>query len=389
MPRPRDRARHLLLVLGDQLDHHAAVFEGIDPAADMVWMAEVDQEATHVWCHQQRIALFFSAMRHFRDELCARGLQVRYHALTTDRRRDRGPDFATILDRDVPALRPERLIVVWPGDYRVLSRLQQRAADLDVPLEVRPDRHFYCGVEEFRDFAAGRRSLLLETFYRHMRRKHEVLMRDGEPVGGAWNLDHDNRRPLPRSGPPERWRPRACRPDAVTREVLALVARRYANHPGTLDDFSVPVTRAQARRMLRDFIARGLPLFGTYEDAMWTDEPFLYHSRLSSSLNLKLLTPRECVDQAVAAYLGGRVPLNSAEGFVRQVLGWREFIRGVYWLQMPHYQELNALGHDREVPAFYWHGGTDLACVRQSLRHVLRYGYAHHIHRLMVLGNLA
>jgi deoxyribodipyrimidine photolyase-related protein len=379
----------LVLVLGDQLDKHSAALEGFDAARDAVWMAEVDQEATHVWCHKKRIAFFLSAMRHFRIQLRDQGITVHYHELTPHRSQDRGPDFATILKEDVNELRPEKLVWVLPGDYRVHQELAKAACDLGVPLEIRPDTHFYGTPEEFADFADGRKSLVLETFYRSMRKKHNVLMEDDEPAGGKWNFDEENREPFRGDGPGHITGPHSFRPDRITAEVCDLVQHRFSDHPGSLDDFDLPVTHAQARTMLRDFVNRSLPLFGKYEDAMWAEEPFVYHSRLSAPLNVKLLNPRACVEKAVAAYEHGDAPINSVEGFVRQIIGWREFIRGVYWLHMPDYAQKNYLGHQAPIPGFFWDGETDMQCVRQSMKHVIRHGYAHHIHRLMVLGNLA
>lgn len=382
--------RNLILVLGDQLDRWSPVFDDFDPDRDRVWMAEVQDEATHVWCHQLRIALFFTAMRHFRDALTDRGLQVCYHQLTERRSDDRGDSFADVLAADVRRLNPDRLIMARPGDWRVLQQLQEAADTLGIELQVVDDGHFYCGIDEFAEYADGRKSLLLEYFYRHLRRKHNILLDpDGNPEGGQWNFDHDNRESFSTEGPGQLKSPRGFRPDDVTKEVIRLVKTRFADHPGQLDNFSLPVTRREARTFLREFIRHQLADFGRYEDAMWTEEPFLYHSRLSAPLNLKLLNPRECVDMAVDAWKSGHAPLNSVEGFVRQILGWREFIRGVYWLRMPEYAGQNALEQHAELPQFFWTGDTEMACVRDSMQHVLQHGYAHHIHRLMVLGNFA
>lgn len=179
------------------------------------------------------------------------------------------------------------------------------------------------------------------------------------------------------------------RTDELTQHVIGMVSERFADHPGSLEHFDLAVTRSQAKYALEKFIEDRLPNFGRWEDAMWTDEPFLYHSRLSAPLNVKLLNPRECVEAAVTAYRAGAAPLNSVEGFVRQILGWREFVRGIYWLKMPDYADMNYFDHDAELPSFYWDGDTEMACVRNSMRHLIDYAYSHHIHRLMVLGNFA
>ena len=385
------RPRHLVLVLGDQLDPAAAAFDGFDPKRDAVWMAEVEEEATHVRCHKLRIAVFFAAMRHFRDELRERGIQVHYSELPRRRSQDRGTGFASVLAKDVEKLRPEKLLLTRPGDFRVLASLEDAARKLGVELEMREDRHFYSGPAEFSGWAEGRKQLVQENFYRTLRRKHGILVgEDGEPEGGRWNFDEDNRETFGRQGPGRVPRPRRFKPDALTRDVLALVEARFGDHPGSLEHFALPVTRRDARAFLRDFVRNRLPDFCRYEDALWTGEPFLFHSRLSVALNLKLLDPRECVEAAVAAYWSRKAPLNSVEGFVRQIVGWREFVRGIYWHFMPGYIEKNALAcEDRNVPAFFWDGETEMRCVREGMQSVLDHGYAHHIVRLMVLGLFA
>ncbi|RYY91891.1 MAG: cryptochrome/photolyase family protein, partial [Comamonadaceae bacterium] len=223
-------------------------------------------------------------------------------------------------------------------------------------------------------------------FYRAMRRRHGVLMDGDEPAGGAWNFDADNRAAFGRNGPgflPER---ATFAPDAITREVIALVRQRFGSHPGRLDSFAWPVTRAQALVALDTFIDERLEWFGHWQDAMWSREPWLYHAQLSAALNLKLLDPREVIARAEAAWRAGRVPLAAAEGFIRQILGWREYVRGVYWLEMPAYAELNALDAHEPLPAWYWSGDTDRACLRDAIGQTLEHGYAHHIQRLMVTG---
>jgi len=381
--------RHLLLILGDQLDRNSALFDGYDPEKDQLWMAENDHEITYVPSHKQRIVLFLSAMRHFRDELNDAGRPVQYHQLHADKRKDSGKSFGDQLSQTLKKEKPKAVRVVLPGDHRVKVQLEKTAAKHDVPIDFLPDVHFYCTVNEFDKFAQGRKSLLMETFYRQMRKKHDVLMRDGKPVGGTWNYDHDNRESFTREGPGDIGRPTSFSHDDITKDVIELVEKRFADHPGEVDSFNLPVTPGQARRMLSDFIRHHLEGFGKYEDAMWTGEPFLHHSRLSTSLNLKLLDPRECVHAAVEAYQKGTAPLASVEGFVRQILGWREFIRGVYWTQMPKYAEKNHFDHQAELPSFFWDGDTKMQCIRESIKHLLQYGYVHHIQRLMVLGNLA
>jgi deoxyribodipyrimidine photolyase-related protein len=281
------------------------------------------------------------------------------------------------------------VVLTAPGDWRVWQTLKAVVEGAGLALEVAEDRHFFATVREFAAHAKGRKSLRLEYFYRELRQRHGVLMQDGQPVGGRWNFDADNREAFGPGGPVAA-PPRATfLPDALTREVIALVETRFAQHPGTLVSFAWPVTRAQALQALERFVLQRLPLFGRFEDAMWPGEPWLYHSQLSAALNLKLLNPREVVHAAEVAYRAGTVPLQSAEGFIRQILGWREYVRGIYWTQMPGYVERNALDARQGLPAWYWTGDTDLACLRDVLTQTLQHGYAHHIQRLMVTGLFA
>jgi deoxyribodipyrimidine photolyase-related protein len=229
----------------------------------------------------------------------------------------------------------------------------------------------------------------MEHFYRLMRRRLRLLLtEDGSPEGGEWNYDTENRKRF--RGDRSRIPPRVRHePDAITREVMRVVAAHLGDLPGSADDFNWPVTREQALAELHDFIRHRLAHFGDYQDAMVTGEPWMYHSLLSAPLNLKLLDPREVVQLAVEAYRRGHAPLNAVEGFIRQVVGWREFIRGVYWHEGPGYAERNALGQRRSLPVLYWTGETDMACLRASVGEVLQHGFGHHIQRLMVTGTFA
>jgi deoxyribodipyrimidine photolyase-related protein len=383
--------RHLHLALGDQLDHRSNLFNEFDPKRDGVWMAEVARETTHVRCHQLRIAFFFSAMRHFRDELTNKGLRVFYTELADQPFKDRGRDFGEVLQKDVCRLRPEKLVVVQPGDFRVEKELKQAASKLGINLEIREDTHFFDTIVGFKNWAEGRKTLVLENYYRHLRKEHGILLdKDGGPTGGEWNFDKENRGTFGKSGPPNTLKaPRRFLPNKTTEKVLRLVKQRFSSHPGTLDHFDLPVTRTDSLIWLHEFVQRRLARFGRYQDAMWTGEAFLYHSRLSCLLNVKLLSPSECIEEAVAAFKSGAAPINSVEGFVRQILGWREFTRGIYWLHMPGYLENNHFQADQELPSFYWDGNTEMACIHDAVQNVLKHGYAHHIQRLMVLGLFA
>jgi deoxyribodipyrimidine photolyase-related protein len=385
--------RTLVLVLGDQLDLDSPAFDGFDPARDAVLMIEAPGEAAHVRSHRARIALFLSAMRHYRDAARARGRCVHYVELDSAGEPDALCDR---LARSLERLRPAQLRLVEAGEWRLAQSIAAAAREARVPLEVLADSHFLISRDAFAAWAGpGRRPLRLETFYREMRRRHGVLLEpDGEPAGGRWNFDADNRRgwpksPAGRAGPGLIPPPEGFPPDATTREVIALVERRFPGHPGALDTFAWPVDRAQALRALAVFVDSRLPDFGLWQDAMWTATPFGWHSMLSPALNLHLLRPREVVDAAEAAWREGRAPLAAVEGFVRQVLGWREFVRGVYGLDMPGMAEANHFDHRRRLPAWYWTGETCMACAREVVTQTLRHGYSHHIQRLMVTGMFA
>ena len=375
--------RNLIVVFGDQLNRTATAFDGLDAATDVVWMAEVAHEATHVWSHKQRIALFLAAMRHFRDALRAEGLCVDYTELTDHEDCGR---FSSALGAVLRRRKPAKVIVTQPGEWRVQQGLKQLCAELNVPLEIRDDRHFYTTAADFKQHAQGRKSLRMEFFYRELRKRFAVLMDGGKPLGGDWNYDKDNRGRFGKSGPETSNQGPRFAPDSTTQAVLALVAERFADHPGSLDSFAWPVTAAQAQQALLDFIEHRLPNFGHYQDAMWTDEPWLYHSLISTSLNLKLLDPRDAVAAAEQAYNSGAAPLSAVEGFIRQILGWREYVRGIYWMKMPAYAALNQMNAVEPLPAFYWTAETDLVCLRQAIGQTLEHGYAHHIQRLMVTG---
>jgi deoxyribodipyrimidine photolyase-related protein len=381
--------RTLVIVLGDQLDLDAAAFDGFDAELDAVWMAEVQEESTHVWSSKPRTALFLAAMRHFAQALAQAGRSVHYTPLDNPGNRS---SLAAQLQADIEYLQPEHLVMTAPGDWRVLQALKAVAAQNGLPLDVCEDRHFFCTVREFAAHAKGRKSLRLEFFYREQRKRHGVLMQPSspdQPVGDQWNFDEDNREAFGKGGPGA-VPPRAMfAPDAITLEVIALVEKHFATHPGRLDSFAWPVTRAQALQALQAFIQERLPLFGRYQDAMWPGTPWLYHSHLSAALNLKLLNPREVVAAAEAAWHAGDAPLSSVEGFIRQILGWREYVRGIYWTQMPQYLQRNALNAEEDLPAWYWTGETDIACLRDALAQTLEHGYANHIQRLMVTGLFA
>ena len=374
----------LRVVLGDQLSRGLSALDGMDLQQDTVLLMEVMGECTYVPHHPQKIALILSAMRHFAAALQARGVRVRYVALDDP---DNTGSLAGEVARAVAALRPARIIATQPGEWRVLQDVQGWEKALGIPVDIRADDRFLCSLPWFRQWADGRRQLRMEFFYREMRRQSGLLMDGDQPVGGQWNYDAENRRRLPRGVVPPA--PRRFAPDATTEAVLALVAARFGGNFGSLDGFGWPVTAKDAKAALDDFITHRLPLFGDYQDAMARDHDTLFHGLVSTSLNCGLLLPGKVCAAAEAAYRAGRAPLNAVEGFIRQILGWREYVRGLYWLKMPDYAGLNALEARRRLPGFYWGAPTSMACMAAAVGATERLAYAHHIQRLMVTGNFA
>ncbi|MBC8128889.1 MAG: cryptochrome/photolyase family protein [Rhizobiaceae bacterium] len=372
----------LSFVLGDQLSRDLSSLRDLREG-DVVLMAEVSEEATYVRHHQRKIAFLFSAMRHFAEALGAEGIHVDYVRLDDE---NNSGSFSGELRRALARHQPASVVVTEPGEWRVLEMMKAWREDLDIPVDIRRDDRFIASHDDFAAYAKSTKALRMEYFYREMRRKTGYLMEGpDQPSQGKWNFDHDNREPLPKGiEPPAR---PDFPPDAMTEEVLALVATRFGNHFGSLERFDYPVTREDALAYLGWFIETALPGFGTYQDAMRQGEPLLFHSHLSGLINCGLLGPAECCERAEAAYRAGEAPINAVEGFIRQIIGWREFIRGVYWHEMPDYATRNALHATRPLPDFFWTGETDLNCLKQSIEETRANAYAHHIQRLMVLGN--
>jgi deoxyribodipyrimidine photolyase-related protein len=376
--------RALRLVLGDQLTRGLASLRDCDRVNDIILLCEVSDETSYVRHHQQKLVMILSAMRHFADDLRADGFHVAYVALDDP---DNSGSFTGEVKRAIDTFSPDQLVVTEPGEYRVRQMMEEWQRAFTIPVEIRDDHRFLASRRDFATWADGRKELRMEFFYREMRKKTGLLMEQGKPIGGQWNFDIENRKALPKGHrPPERLR---FSPDAVTQEVMALVTRRFSHHPGSIESFGWPVTRRDALIALDHFIADALPSFGEAQDAMLKDEVFLYHALLSPALNCGLLLPHEVCVAAERAYHEGHTPLNAFEGFIRQIIGWREYVRGLYWLLMPDYSRSNSLDAHRPLPEFYWSGDTQMACLAASVKHTMEHAYAHHIERLMVLGNFA
>ena len=374
----------LIPVLGDQLSLSLSALRDQDQAACVVLMMEVVEETGYVRHHQQKIAYILSAMRHHADALRAAGWTVDYQRLDDAEAAD---SFTGAVAAGIARHAPDRIVVTEAGEWRVRAMLESWETLFGLPVAIRADDRFVAGHHDFEAWAEGRRELTMEYFYRDMRRRTGLLM-DGEtPTGGRWNFDKENRKPAERDLLMPR--PLSFAPDAITVEVLALVRQRFANHPGRLDGFDWAVTAADAERQAEAFFAHALPRFGDYEDAMLTGERHLWHSILSPYINSGLLDPLALCRRAEAEYRAGRAPLNSVEGYIRQIIGWREYMRGIYWREGPDYVNRNHLDHHRPLPGWYWTGETDLHCLRESIGQTLDTAHAHHIQRLMVTGNFA
>lgn len=371
-------------ILGDQLSLSNAALAASDRREVVVLMVESKARGKVLPYHQQKLVLIYSAMRHFAAELERDGWKVDYVRL------EEGLTFVDAAQRHVKQFAPEHIRLAEPNSFFEMDALVKLGRKLGVPVEFLPTAQFLCGREEFKRWAGTSRRLLMENHYRRMRKKTGFLMKaDGEPEGGQWNFDPENRRTF------RDWKKAGIavpelphlKQDKTTQEVIEMVKREFPNNPGNAADFWLPVTREDARQWLAAFVEERLPLFGDYEDMMVTGHASLFHSVLSPMLNIGLLTPQECAEAGIAAYNAKRVPINAIEGFVRQIIGWREFINGIYWLRGPEYKEMNGLGADRSLPAWFYTGEVPMNCLSHVLKQLVETGWNHHIQRLMVLGN--
>lgn len=375
------------LILGDQLNRDHAVLAQLDRSRDRLVMGELWDEASFVPHHGQKIVLIFAAMRHFAAELREQGWTVDYRELDCEADgKGKMRSFTDLVRAACAEGDIEELVLSWPGEWRVLDEVRAWERILDLPVTILPDSRFLNPLADFERWAQGRKQLRMEFFYREMRRRTGLLMDGKEPVGGAWNFDAENRKRW--SGEPAAAQPMRFSPDRSTKEVISLVRDKLV-HFGELDGFDYPVTPEQARRALGHFVRSALPWFGDFQDALPDEEDYLFHSRLSSSLNLGLISPLEVCAAAEQAWQDGQAPLNAVEGFIRQIIGWREYVRGLYWLKMPDYAEMNTLGNEQSLPEWYWTGQTGMRCLNRAIDATRRNAYAHHIQRLMVTGNFA
>jgi len=367
-------------VLGDQLTLDLAAIKRANKSKDVIIMAEVDAEAEYVKHHPKKIAFIFSAMRHFADTIKASGWRVLYSKI--DDPQNSHNIIGEVL-RYAEKVEANELFVTKPGEWRLIELLE------NTPLKVSiiEDDRFIASHAEFENWAHDKKALRMEFFYREMRRKTGLLMDGDKPTGGKWNFDQENRK-----SPPKEiitTETTIFKHDEITEDVLALVNERYSSHFGEIYPFNYAVTPEDANIILDKFIQHSLPFFGDYQDAMMLDEPFLYHALISLYLNTGLLDPLETCRKVEEAFINGDAPLNAVEGFIRQIIGWREYIRGIYFLKGPGYTDQNYLKAKRKLPSFYWSADTKMRCVSQAVLQTKKHSYAHHIQRLMVTGNFA
>ncbi len=374
--------RRLNLILGDQLNRDSLLWQDIDAEQDEFWMAEVIAESNRPASNKQRSILFLSAMRHFTEAIKAEGFFLHYFSIDAQRE-----SLSSALSPLLAQSAFTHIRCVLPGDVSIMKQLERCCDEHQLKIEWLADNHFITRRGEFHQWMKERIQPRMENWYRYLRQDRQILMDDNnKPTGGRWNFDKDNRKSFNKSGPPDTEQTGFFEPDAITLSVINDIEKYLPNLPGQAMPFHWPVTREQALALLDDFIQQRLPQFGDYQDAMWQDAPFLFHARLSSSLNLKLLHPQEVIDAAERAYHQGKAPINAVEGFIRQILGWREYVRGLYWYYREYWLDYNALDAQNDLPAFYWDADTEMVCLHQAIAQVLTHGYGHHIQRLMVTG---
>ena len=372
---------NLCVILGDQLSSNISSLKNFKKNQDKILMMEVFNEATYANHHKKKLVLVFSAMRHFAKELQEKGVSVTYSKINKSQ-----DNFTKELSSQCKKIQPKRIVITHPGEYRVLQEIKKWEKVLKIPVSIVDDDRFFCTIDEFKKWTEGRKELRMESFYQMMRKKYQILIdNNGKPKGGKWNYDIKNRKSLPKNHP-DVPKPLQHKPDDITKQVISEVKKKFSKHFGDLEPFWFAVTHEQAKKSLNDFIKNRLSMFGPYEDAMAQEESFLYHSVLSMYLNIGLLEPKQIINKVLEK---DGIKVESVEGFVRQILGWREYIRGIYWYTMPKYSKTNYFDAKNKLPKFYWTGNTEMNCIKNCIEQTIKESYAHHIQRLMITGNFA
>jgi deoxyribodipyrimidine photolyase-related protein len=375
----------LRLILGDQLNHNHSWFKEVDKNV-VYCLFEMRQETDYVKHHIQKISGFFAAMRNFASELKALGHNVIYLKIND---RENTQSLVENLLLLINQHKIEKFEYQLPDEYRLDQQLQMFCKQLSIPTHVVDSAHFLSTRDDVKVLFDGKKQILMETFYRTMRKRYNILMDGEKPVGGKWNYDEDNRKKW--KGTPASPKHNLLKIDVS--EVLKDIEKSGAAYFGNINPkaFTWPVTRKDALGVLKYFIQESLPYFGHFQDAMSTKENYLFHSRLSFALNVKLISPIEVVNEAVKAWKNNQavITLPQIEGFVRQIIGWREYMRGIYWWKMPEYETMNYFNHQTKLPHYFWDADTKMNCIKHAVQNSLDNAYAHHIQRLMVTGNFA
>ena len=374
----------LRVILGDQLTDSISSLSNCDKSEDIVLISELIDEATFIPHHKKKLVFIFSAMRHFALDLKNNGFNVIYNKLNDS---DNTGSLTGEISRLMKNQSFEKIVITSPSEFRVLKEIELLSKKIDIPVDILIDDRFFVELEDFKQWALNKKQLRMENFYREQRKKNSILMCGTNPVGGQWNFDSDNRKPF--NSDLKIPAPFINSPDEITKEVMEMVSNFFPKHFGDIEPFNFAVNRHQALNALKLFLEDRLLYFGDFQDAMLQEEPWMFHSHISFYLNCGLLLPKECVHEAQKLFYEGKAPLNSVEGFIRQILGWREFLRGIYWLKMPEYLENNFFEVTRNLPQMYWTGETKMNCLSQCVNETKKNAYAHHIQRLMVLGNFA
>jgi deoxyribodipyrimidine photolyase-related protein len=375
----------LRLILGDQLNSNHSWFSSVDDSVTYTMM-EVRTETDYAVHHIQKVVGFFSAMRSFAAELQSKGHDVIYIHLNDENNLQ---SFEKNIEMVLHHGNYVQFEYQLPDEYRLDLLLKNFCATLSVVNSFADTEHFFSSRNELGSFFEGKKTFLMESFYRAMRKKHNVLMEGDKPTTGQWNYDTDNRKKLPKNHKP-------TSPFVFSNDVSGVVdeiAKASIKTIGTIEakNFVWPINREQSLVLLDFFVTECLPLFGSYQDAMSPNEWSLYHSRISFSMNVKLVSPQEVIQRAIQEWEKRQTEIeyHQLEGFVRQIIGWREYMRGIYWLKMPEFASLNFFGNTNKLPDWYWTGKTKMNCLKDAISQSLNYAYAHHIQRLMITGNFA
>ncbi|SDW00441.1 cryptochrome/photolyase family protein [Flavobacterium degerlachei] len=373
------------LILGDQLNSNHSWFKTVDDSVTYVMM-EIRTETDYASHHIQKVVGIFSAMRSFSKELELNKHNIIYINLVDENNLQ---SFENNIKNLILKHNFTHFEYQLPDEFRVDEALKNLSKVITISSSIADSEHFFTTRNELEHFFEGKKTFVMENFYRMLRKKHTVLMEGNQPLTGKWNYDSDNRKKLPKNHKPT---PPLVFNNNVS-EVLDEISKTDIKTIGNIDavNFVWPINREQSLQLLDFFLVECLPLFGSYQDAMFPNEWSLYHSRLSFSMNLKMISPKEVIDKAIKEWESrpNEIEYNQLEGFVRQIIGWREYMRGIYWLKMPEYASMNFFNNQEKLPDWFWTGNTKMNCLKDTINQSLNYAYAHHIQRLMITGNFA